>query len=49
MYFLIILEMFKDYFNRCKYIKAFKYGAYVKGIAMGGIILMIIVLFLIAV
>lgn len=40
--------MSKDYFNRCKYIKASKYGAYAKGTAMGGIISMIIVLFLIA-
>lgn len=48
MYFSIISEMSKDYFNRCKYIKASKYGAYAKGTAMGGIISMIIVLLLIA-
>lgn len=47
-YFSIISEMSKDYFNRCKYIKASKYGAYAKGTAMGGIISMIIVLLLIA-
>lgn len=45
---IFLSQMSKDYFNRCKYIKASKYGAYAKGTAMGGIISMIIVLFLIA-
>ena len=37
MYHLFISEMSKDYFNRCKYIKASKFGAYAKGAAAGGI------------
>lgn len=30
-------EISRDYFNRCNYIKASKYGAYAKGTAAGGI------------
>ncbi|XP_069120371.1 uncharacterized protein [Argopecten irradians] len=44
---VLLAEMSKDYFNRCKYIQASKYGAYAKGVAAGGIVSMIVVLALI--
>ncbi|OWF35865.1 uncharacterized protein LOC110442407 [Mizuhopecten yessoensis] len=44
---VLLAEMSKDYFNRCKYIQASKYGSYAKGAAAGGIASTIIVLLLI--
>lgn len=34
---VLLAEISRDYFNRCNYIKASKYGAYAKGTAAGGI------------
>ncbi|KAL5010705.1 hypothetical protein ScPMuIL_013010 [Solemya velum] len=44
---IILSEMSKNYFNRCNYSKAAKYGSYAKGMAVGGIIVSMVVLVLI--
>ncbi|KAL4228493.1 hypothetical protein ACF0H5_011541 [Mactra antiquata] len=44
---ILLAEMSRDFFKKKNYIQASKYGAYAKGVAMGGIISMIIVLVLI--
>lgn len=44
---LLLAQMSKDYFNRCKYKEASKYGSYAKGTAAAGIVSSIIVLLMI--
>lgn len=41
---VLLAEISRDYFNRCNYIKASKYGAYAKGTAAGGIFVTLFVL-----
>ncbi|KAK3105731.1 hypothetical protein FSP39_004475 [Pinctada imbricata] len=43
---ILLAQVSKDYFNRCKYIKASKFGAYAKGTAAGGIASTFILIFM---
>lgn len=44
---ILLSEMSRQFFNKKQYVLAAKYGSYSKGAAMGGIIVMIVVLILI--